>query len=495
MRIMILFWTTICFITIVSSTICFSMHNAPIQLEKLPEEIVHTIATMMIDDLLKKNFIEFEQQILTTQTLRTDAFSHEKYASIGFHPCEKIVYLTTHKNTQLWDTEQKKCLHTFAGEHIYFPSTVAFNKNGDKIVIASHNKAKIWNGKTYQQHSWHMDYHGYDADVTFHPKTDECAIATCNGICFWDIEKNIITDRIADNNSIIRPSLIINATGNFVLSATDYNAIKITNLHNKQNIISYGSDGYTAPQSALVACSATDKVVIATDTLSVETIIDETIVPTWKRHKLCNNIKNNFCDEACSHNLPKQPAYKAIAINPQGTLIALLVNNGTIHLWDAITARLIDIYVSKEKNSFPPFKENRIAFSPCGKILAIAFEKNYELWHLTTRSQDWLRNHVSILLASLIAHMYKAAENNSTYVLIEGTKDHALFTTTPYYVQQFLCHNLPIHIIPQKAFVPINDQKTTTLIKKSEPSKKIKITKKTQLPTKKFSYFEHCSIS
>lgn len=415
-------------------------------LQLLPIEIHNKIAQMMINLFLKSRDIEFKKQTIFTKTSQPKNSPENNFGSITLHPHKKIVAITTENSTQLLDIKKQAHLYTFPIRKSG-PSTIIFSAYGDKIGILETNKAIVWDGKTYKK-LWKTAYRGAFGAIAFNPITNDFAIATAeDGIFIWDTNKNTLTHHL-ENGYTPSPSLAFNSTGDKIVIASGY-TIKIKNIQYDKSL--YFFEEFSNQQAKpLLACSTKDKnkIIAATTLLNLSDV--KTGHHEWSRHKFCHNFtKSTTCNTPHYSHLT-QLCYNSVAINPQGILIAFLLENGDIHLWDTITAALIDEYPSgKTSNVFPPIiNQNRIAFSPDGRMLAIAFENTYELWHKTNRSKEWLHSNVNIFLAAIINKSNQAKKEGTSYALKEGSVYHQLFTLIPDYVQDFLRHHCSIRVIP-----------------------------------------------
>jgi hypothetical protein len=135
----------------------------------------------------------------------------------------------------------------------------------------------------------------------------------------------------------------------------------------------------------------------------------------------------------------------SLAFHPREKKIAVI--HGTVKLFDAENNVFLDTIsrASPETIAQESYSQTKIAFSPCGNMVAIAFQNAYELWCFTTASKDWLKAFMQIPLAGVICRIY-AIMRKEEYKLIQGSEDYDIFTKTkmPDYVREFLKHYLKI---------------------------------------------------
>ncbi len=400
------------------------------RLQLLPLDANRLIARYIAQDFLTKNQPEFEKRILCENNLASPA---EKgvLSEVVFHPREKQIAIIQQQplsfDITLFDTKKtEKTIHPIS--HIIHCSeapihTIRFNEDGTQFGFATKNSTtvSIFDGKKRNK-IYALRCSGRacnrNATFSFNPHNKLVTYIHAPFIGEWNgpgtkaQHSATFLDNVPD---IEEPRCIAyNADPEYVITIYNKQVVSL-NIAAQQYLPIFP---FTEELTALVA--------------------DKDIIACTSRNTLIIHHK-----EATVRDTSMDNSYICAAIHPHSPLIALLSADGTVHLYDIANRTFIDTQhrTPQEIITQEIFSQTKIAFSPCGSMLGIAFQNQYELWYFTTASKDWLRTYMQIPLAALICRMQTAQEE---YKLVEGSEDHEIFydTEIPNYVQDFLRHYL-----------------------------------------------------
>jgi WD40 repeat protein len=282
--------------------------------------------------------------------------------AIAIHPAGQILASgSTDRTIKLWDLDQGKLLHTFAGRSLFSNvghrdriSTLTFSSNGETLFSGSDDGTiKEWDVdtrrliNTLQEPGW-----GISALTVANDMRTLISGGGDGVIHLWDLEKQTLIVSLTKHQDWVS-GLIVSADGNTLISSSYDKKILLRDL--KNNRILNTLSGHTERVKAIAVTSGWQNLISGG--------ADKTI-------KIWNLARGEQLQSLATHN----EQINCLAIAPHDEYFASGCEDGTLTVWDIETTERICTMRHA-------WGVNAIAFSPDGDLLVSgSADETIKIW-------------------------------------------------------------------------------------------------------------------
>jgi WD40 repeat protein len=250
--------------------------------------------------------------------------------NVVLSPDEKTLAISSYENgtwhgnhdnrTRLWDIQTGKQLHKLDYDNSV--SNMAFSRDGTKLATASDDStARIWDVQTGKEHQ-KLKHNGQVLSVTF--SLDETKLATAsedNTARIWDVQTGKELQRL--KNLIGVKDVAFSRDGTKLATASDDSTARIWDVQTGKQLKELEYDKSSTQRvggPVYKVAFSPDGTKLATTGLDVAYIWDARI------DKLLQRLEHD-------------KSVNAMAISPDGKILAMLRDNNSVQLWDVRTDR------------------------------------------------------------------------------------------------------------------------------------------------------------